>query len=163
MLEFQLQHQSFQWIFRIEFFEDWLVWSPCSPRDSQEPVRTRHGTMDWFQIGKGVLKGWTARRSNQSILNKSIINICWKDWCWSWSSNNFASWCEGPTHWKPRPWCWKGLKTGGEGDNRGWYGWMASLTQWTWIWEHSGKLWKTGKPGILHSMELQQGDPISPS
>ena len=36
VLELQLQHQSFQWIFRVDFLEDWLIWSPCSPRDSQE-------------------------------------------------------------------------------------------------------------------------------
>ena len=36
VLEFHLQHQSFQWIFRVDFLKDWLVWSPCSPRDSQE-------------------------------------------------------------------------------------------------------------------------------
>ena len=39
---------------------------------------------------------WTARRSNQSILKASILNIHWKDWCWSWSSNILAIWCEGP-------------------------------------------------------------------
>ena len=41
------------------------------------------------------------------------------------------------THWK-RPWCWEGLGAGGEGDNRGWDGWMASTTQWTWVWVNSG-------------------------
>ena len=40
VLEFQLQHQSFQWIFRVDFHLDWLVWSPCSPRDSQESSPT---------------------------------------------------------------------------------------------------------------------------
>ena len=52
---------------------------------------------------------WTARRSNQSILKVSILNIHWKGWCWSWNSNTLASWCEEPTHWK-RPWCWARLK-----------------------------------------------------
>ena len=42
----------------------------------------------------------TARRSNQSILRKSVLNIHWKDWCWSWSSNTLATWCEELTHWK---------------------------------------------------------------
>ena len=70
---------------------------------------------------------WTARRSNQSILN-----IHWKDWCWSWNSNTLATWCEELTHWK-RPWFCERLKAGGEGDDRGWDGWMASLTQWTWV------------------------------
>ena len=60
----------------------------------------------------------------------------WKDWCWSWNSNTLATWCEELTHWK-RPWCWGRLKVG-EGDDRGWDGWMASLTRWTWVWVNSG-------------------------
>ena len=81
---------------------------------------------------------WTARRSNQSIVKKSVLNIHWKDWCWSWSSRTLATWCEDLTHWK-RPWCWERLKAGGEGDDRGWDGWMASLIWWTWVWANSGK------------------------
>ena len=50
----------------------------------------------------------------------------------------FATWCEELTHLK-RPWCWERLKAGGDGDNRGWDGWMASPTQWTWVWV---KLWE---------------------
>ena len=78
---------------------------------------------------------WTAKRSNQSIL-KETLNIHWKDWCWSWSSNTLATWGEVPACYK-RPWCWERLKAG-EGDDRGWDGWMASLTQWTWVWASSG-------------------------
>ena len=48
------------------------------------------------------------------------------------------------THWK-RPWCWERLKAGGEGDDRGWDGWMASPTQWTWLWVSSRRCWRTGK------------------
>ena len=55
---------------------------------------------------------WTARRCNQSVNPKGILNTHWKDWCWS--SNTLATWCEEPTHWK-RPWCWERLKAGGEG------------------------------------------------
>ena len=73
---------------------------------------------------------WTARRSNQSILKEIRLNIHWKDCCWSWNSNDLATWCKELTHWK-RPWCWERLRTE-EGDNRGWDGWMTSLTQWTW-------------------------------
>ena len=54
---------------------------------------------------------WTARRSNQSILKRSTLNIHWKDWCWSWDSNTLATWCEELTHWE-RPWCWEKLKAG---------------------------------------------------
>ena len=60
---------------------------------------------------------WVARRSNQSILKESVLNIHWKDRCWSWSSNTLATWCEELTHWK-RPWCWERLNAGGKGDNR---------------------------------------------
>ena len=61
------------------------------------------------------------------------------------------------THWK-RPWCWERLKVRGEGDDRGWDGWMASLTQWTWVWVSSGSWWWRGKPGMLQSMGLQSVD-----
>ena len=74
---------------------------------------------------------------------KSNLNIHWKDWCWSWSSNALATWCEELTHWK-RPWCWERLKGGGDGDDRGWDGWMASLTPWTWIWTGSGSWYGQG-------------------
>ena len=51
-----------------------------------------------------------------------------------------SSWCEELTHLK-RPWCWEGLRAGGEGDDRGWNGLIASPTQWTWIWVDSGSWW----------------------
>ena len=59
-----------------------------------------------------------------------------------------ATSCKELTHWK-RPWCWEGLGAGGEGDDRGWDGWMASLTQWTWVWVNSRSWWWTGRPGVL--------------
>ena len=86
---------------------------------------------------------------------KSVLNIHWKDGCRSWNSNTKATWWEGLIPWK-RPWCWERLKAGGEGNNRGWDGWMASLTQWTWIWVISGSWWWTGKPGMLQSMGSQR-------
>jgi len=67
---------------------------------------------------------------------------------------NAKNWCKELTHWK-RPWFWERLKAGGEGDNRGWNGRMASLTRWTWIWASSGRWWWTGKPGVLQSMGSQ--------
>ena len=69
--------------------------------------------------------------------------------------NTLATSCEELTHWK-RPWCWERLKVGGEGDDRGWDGWMASPTQWTWVWVNSGSWWWTGKPGMLQSMGSQR-------
>ena len=87
----------------------------------------------------------------------STLNTHWKDWCWSWSSNTLATWCKELTHWK-RPWCWGRMKAGGEVDNRGGDGWMASLTQWTWVWVNSGSWWWTGKSGVLQSMGHKELD-----
>ena len=86
---------------------------------------------------------------------KSVLNIHWKNWCWSWNSNTLATWCEELTHLK-RTWCWERLKAGGEGDNSGWDGWMASPTQWTWVWVNSGSWWWTGRPRVLQSIESQR-------
>ena len=79
---------------------------------------------------------------------RSVLGVHWKDWCWSWNSNNLATWCRELTHLK-RPWCLERLRAGGEGDDRGWDGWMASPTQWTCIWVDSGNWWWTGRPGVL--------------
>ena len=62
----------------------------------------------------------------------TILNIHWNDWCWSWNSNTLATWWEELIHWK-RPWYWERLKAGGEGDDGGWDGWMATPNQWTWV------------------------------
>ena len=83
------------------------------------------------------------------------IKTHWKDWCWSWSFNTLATWCKELTHWK-RPWFWEGLKAGGGGDDRGWGGWMASLTPWTWVTANTRSWWWTGKPGLLQSMGWQR-------
>ena len=55
-----------------------------------------------------------------------------------------------------RPWCWEGLRAGGKGDDRGWDGWMASQTQWTWVWANSRSWWWTGRPGVLQFMGSQR-------
>ena len=90
---------------------------------------------------------WTARRS--------VLNVHWKDWCWSWNSNTLATWCEELTHLK-RPWCRERLRAGEEGDNGGWDGWMASLTQCTRVWVDSGSWTWTGRPDMLWFMGLQR-------
>ena len=83
-----------------------------------------------------------------------VLGVHWKDWCWSWNSNTLAFWCEELTHLK-RPYCWERLRAGGEGDDRGWDGWMASPTQWTWIWVNSRNWCWTGRP-VLWFMKLQR-------
>ena len=72
----------------------------------------------------------------------------------SWNSSTLATSCKELTHWK-RLWCWEGLGAGGEGDDRGWDGWMASPTWWTWVWVNSGSWWWTGRPGVLRFMASQ--------
>ena len=94
---------------------------------------------------------WTARRSNQSILKEINLEYSLEGLMLRLRCNTLATWCEEPTHWK-RPWCWERLKAGGEGDDRGWDGWMASLRQWTWVWTNSGRWWRTRKPGVLQSI-----------
>ena len=69
--------------------------------------------------------------------------------------NSLATWCEELTHLK-RPWCWERLRAREEGGNRGWDGWMASPTQWTWVWVNSGSWWWTGRPGVLQFMGWQR-------
>ena len=68
---------------------------------------------------------------------RSVLGVHWKDWCWSWNSNILAISWEELTHLKG-PRCWERLRAGGEGDDRGWDGWMASPTQWTWVWVNFG-------------------------
>ena len=70
-------------------------------------------------------------------------------------SSTLATWFEELSHLK-RPWCWDGWKAGGEEEDRGWDGWMASLTWWTWVWASSRSWWWTGKPVMLQSKRSQR-------
>ena len=120
--------------------------------------RAEHRRIDAFELWcwRRLLRvPWTARRSNQSILKGISPEYSLENWCWNWHSNTLATWGEELTRLK-RPWCWERLKVGEEGDDRGWNGWMASLTQWTWVWVNSGSWWWAGRPGMLLSMGLQR-------
>ena len=86
---------------------------------------------------------------------RSTLGFLWKEWCWSWNSGTLATSCEELTHWK-RLWCWEGLGAGGEGDDRGWDGWMASQTQWMWVWVNPRRWWWTGRPAVLRFMGSQR-------
>ena len=88
-------------------------------------------------VGEDSWESLGLQNQTSHSLRKSVLNIHWKDWCWSWNSNTLVTLCKELTHLK-RPWFWERFKTGGEGDDRGWDGWMASLTQWTSL----SKLWK---------------------
>ena len=113
---------------RMDAFEPWCWRRLLSPLDCKEiqPVHSE-GDQPWDFFGRTDAKAET---------------------------NTLATSCEDLTHWK-RPWCWERLKTE-EGDDRGWDSWMASLTWWTWVWASSRSWWRTGKPGVLHSMESQR-------
>ena len=98
---------------------------------------------------------WTARRSNQSIL-KEISPGCSLEGLMlklklqyfgylMWRVDSLENW----------PWCLQGLGAGGEGDDRGYDGWMASPTRWAWVWVNSRSLWWTGRPGVLRFMGSQ--------
>ena len=115
---------------RIYAFELWCWRRLLSPLDCKEiqPVHPK-GDQSWVFIGRTDAK--------------------------SWNSNTLATSCEELTHWK-RPWCWERLKVGGEGDDRGWDGWMASPTRCTWVWVNSGCWWWTGRPGVLRFMGSQR-------
>ena len=115
---------SHVWMWELDYKESWVLKNCCfwtvvleetleSPLDSKkiQPVHPK-GNQSWVFMGRLKVK----------------------------NSNTLAAWCEELTHWK-RPWCWERLGAGGEGDDRGWDGWMASLTQWTWVWVNSGSWW----------------------
>ena len=91
---------------------------------------------------------WTARRSNQSIIKEinpeySLEGLMLKFQYFGhlmWRADSLKNWL----------WCWERLKAE-EGEDRGRGGWMASTTWWTWVWASSGRWWRTGEPGMLHS------------
>ena len=94
---------------------------------------------------------WTARRSHQSILKEINPEYSLEGLMLKLKLHYFGHLTD-----LKRPWCWERLKAGREGDDRGWDGWMASPTQWTWVWVSSGSWWWTGRPGVLQSMGLQR-------
>ena len=98
---------------------------------------------------------WTARTSNKSILKEINSGISLEGMMLKLKLQSFGPLCKELIHWK-RPWYWEGLGAGGEGDNRGWDGWMASLTRWTWVRVNSGSWWWTGRPGMLWFMGSQR-------
>ena len=121
--------------------------------------RAEHQRIDVFEVWcwrKQELVSPLDCKNIQSVHPKEhSLSVHWKDWCWSWNFSILATWCEELTHLK-RPWCWEKLKAGREGDNREWDDWMASPTQWRWVWVNSGSWQWTGRPGVLHSLWSQR-------
>ena len=128
------------WMWELDCEEGWAPKNWCFWTVMLE--KTLEGPLDCKEIQPGSYR-------------RPVLDVHWKDWCWGWNSNTLETWWEELTHWK-RAWCWERLKAGGEGDDREWDGWMASLTRWTWVWVASGSWWWTGKPVVLQSMGSQR-------
>ena len=115
---------SHLWIWELDHKEGWAPKNWCFQIVVLE--KTLESPLDSKEIKPVDSKG------------NPTLSIHWKDWCWSWSYNTLATWCEVSTHWK-RPWCWGRLRAGGEEGNRWWDGSRASPTQWTCVWANSGR------------------------
>ena len=118
----------------------------------------RNDTFELWSWRRLLRVPWASRRSDQLIL-KEISPKFWKDWCWNCSFNTLATWCKELTHWK-RPWCWERLKAWGEGNNRGWDGWMASPTWWTWVRASSGSWYGQGSLACCSPWVHKESDKI---
>ena len=132
---------SHVWMWELDCEEswppkNWCFWTVVLEKTRESPLECKQiqpvhpkGDQSWVFIGRTNIEAETP--------------------------NTVATWCEEPTHWK-RPWCWERLRVRGEGDDRGWNGWMASSTQWTWVWVNLGSWWWTGRPSVLQFMESQR-------
>ena len=106
-------------------------------------------------VGEDSWVPWTTRRSNQSILKEISPGISLEGMMLKLKLQYFGHLMRRVDSLE-KLWCWEGLGAGGEGDNRGWDGWMASLTRWTWVWVNSGSWWWTGRPAMLWLMGSQR-------
>ena len=127
----------------------------CECRPIKKAKRQRIDAFELWCWRRLLRVPWSARRSNQSILKEISPGCSLEGLMLELKSSTLAPWCEELTHLK-RPWCWERLKAGGEGDDRGWDGWMASPTKWTWVWVDSGIWWWTGRPDVLRFMWSQR-------
>ena len=126
-----------------------VVMLGCESRTTKKVERWRTDAVELWCWWRLLRVPWTARRSNQSILK--AIN-------WLFIGKTDAK-AEAPILWPPDEnwfiqfWCWERLKAGGVGDDRGWDGWMASLTQWTWVWarEMVKEAWRAAVHGVAES------------
>ena len=127
------------WMWKLDCEESWVPKNWCfwtvvlektleSPLDCKEVQPVHPKNQSWVFIGR------TDAEADSNTLAISRTEL---------------------THWK-RPWCWEGLGAEGKGDDRGWDDWMASPTQWIWVWVDSGSWWWTGRPGVLWFMGSQR-------
>ena len=128
---------------------------------SSTKKKSEHPRIDDFELWcwRRLLRfPWTERRSNQSTLKEISPEYSLEGLKLHAEAETPILWPLNAKNWLigKKPWSWERLKAEGEGDDRGWDGWMASLTQRTWVWANSGGWWWTGRPGVLQSMELQR-------
>ena len=97
---------------------------------------------------------WTGRRSNELILTEINSEYSLEGLMLKLKLQYLGHLIQRPNSLE-KTWCRERLKAGGEGDDRQWNGWTVSLTQWTWVWANSGRWWRTGKPGVLQSMDCK--------
>ena len=120
--------------------------------------KAEHRRIDAFELWcwrKLFRVSWTARKSNQSILKEISPEYSLEGLMLKLKLQYFGHLMQRTDSLK-RLWCWERLKAGGEGDNRGWDGWMESPIWWTLVWVSSRSLWQIGKPGVLPSMGSQR-------
>ena len=131
---------SHVWMWELDCEESWAPKNRCF----------------WTVVLEKTLESpWTARRSNQSILKEISPGISLEGMMLKLKLQYFGYLMQRVDSLE-RLWCWEGLGAGGEGDDRGWNGWMASLTQWTWVCVNSGSWWWTRRPGVLWFMGSQR-------
>ena len=124
-------------------------------RKNKWPKRWRIHAFELWCWRRLLRVHWTARRSNQSMVKEISSGCSLEGLMLKLKYHTLATWCKELTYWK-RPWFWERLRAGGEGDNRRWDGWMASPTQWTWVWVDYRSWWWTGRSGVLWLMGLQR-------
>ena len=125
--------------------------------------KAEHQRIDAFELWcwRRLLRvPWTARRSKQSIRKEIIPEYSLEGLILKLKFQYFCHLMQG-TDSLEKTWCWERFKARGKGDNRGWDGWMASLSRWTWVWASSGSWRRTGKPGVLQSMGSQSRTRLS--
>ena len=132
-----------------------VVTSGCESWTIKKAECPRINAFELWSCRRFLRVPWTARRSNQSILKKIIPEYSFEGLMLKLKLQYFGHLMRRMTHLK-RPWCWERLKMGGEREDRGWDGWMASPTQSTWVWVNFRSWWWTGRPGELQSMGSQR-------
>ena len=114
-------------------------------------------SVDRIKEGSGTLAGSLIARI-EKILSEQPAGGISGTWVWNPIWSGVEIWPFSNLIHLKRPWCWERLKAGGEGDDRGWDGWIVSPTQWAWVWVwvNSGSWWWTGRPGLLQSLGSQR-------